>query len=233
MKETRLKKDRSKMVLIIQSTKDDQKVGELFLQIARNESVSFEEYEVFQVPSPVYTFKEEFIEHIAKHGLSSLVNSDLILEHIVPKGSGLNSTVPILHKYLNKVGIDNELIIVDPYFFSNSSNSNHSNEVVSILSPYLSSLQDLYIVTNSNSTNNSIKTDIISGICAINSSINIHHNTSNDYHDRFWISNNREKGMITGTSLNGFGNRLALIDRLNTSDVRDIIQNLKNDGLIS
>lgn len=221
------------MVLIVQSKNEDQKIGDILLKIVKNEPVSFENYEVFQLPSPVHTFKEDFIKHIAEHGLSSLVNSELILEHVVPKGSDLNSTVPILQTYLNKVGVDNELIIVDPYFFSNSSNPNHASEVVSILSPYLSNLQDLYIVTNSNSTNSTIKTDIISGISGINSAINIHHKQSNDYHDRFWISNNREKGMITGTSLNGFGNRLALIDRLNTSDVRDIVQNLENDGLIT
>jgi hypothetical protein len=35
-----------------------------------------------------------------------------------------------------------------------------------------------------------------------------------------------------GTSLNSLGNKVALLDRLNTTDVRCIIAELTNDGLL-
>jgi hypothetical protein len=63
-------------------------------------------------------------------------------------------------------------------------------------------------------------------------SLNIIHSKSDDFHDRYWISGNREKAILTGTSINGLGNKFALVDRVNTSDVRVIVNELKSRGLI-
>jgi hypothetical protein len=77
----------------------------------------------------------------------------------------------------------------------------------------------------------SIKTAIEAKFQTIKPGINFCHTTSSAYHDRYIISHGRERGMIVGTSFNGLGNKLALVDRLNTSDVREIIADLVANAL--
>jgi hypothetical protein len=54
---------------------------------------------------------------------------------------------------------------------------------------------------------------------------------SNDFHDRFWIAN-RNKGFCTGTSLNGVGKKISLINEIADEDVKDIIAELESRDLI-
>ena len=89
----------------------------------------------------------------------------------------------------------------------------------------------IIIITN-NKIDDSLKTSIEGKLKSSKPALSINHNVTENYHDRFWISNNREKGIVTGTSLNGLGRKFTLIDRLNTSDVRDIITSLKSEGLL-
>ena len=48
---------------------------------------------------------------------------------------------------------------------------------------------------------------------------------SYDFHDRFWIAD-RKKGFYTGTSINGIGKRISLINLLSEEDVEIIIDEL-------
>lgn len=54
---------------------------------------------------------------------------------------------------------------------------------------------------------------------------------TDDFHDRFWISN-RKKGFYTGTSFNGIGKRISLINLLSEDDVTEIIEELHNQNLV-
>jgi len=221
----------NEIVLKIKPIDENLKVGNLIMDIANGKCVDFSKYDVGLVESVVFSFRDEFIDYISEHGLTSLYEAEPLLEHIVQKGATSSNIISIFHKYLDKMEIDNELIIVDPYFYAGAINNNYTNRVTALLNKYISQIDDLYIITN-NRVNISTKQSIETSLRNINSSINIHHNQSNDYHDRFWISNNREKGVVTGTSLNGLGNKYALIDRLNKTDVRVIVQDLINDNLL-
>lgn len=64
----------------------------------------------------------------------------------------------------------------------------------------------------------------------MNTTVTIKYN--NDFHDRFWISD-RKKGFYTGTSFNGVGKRIALINLLSPDDVTEIITELTKQTIIS
>ena len=53
----------------------------------------------------------------------------------------------------------------------------------------------------------------------------------NEFHDRFWVGIDNRKGVVLGTSLNGIGKKIALVDILKESDVDAIIDELKIAGL--
>lgn len=129
-------------------------------------------------------------------------------------------------EHFKKIDLNNgELIIIDPYFF-NSDEDSYCNLLSSIL-------------TNSNASSITVITNTSSGhykstcLNKIQKKLNINIKIENDkeYHDRFWIAN-RKKGFLTGTSLNGIGKRITLINELDDSDTSDIINDLLNRNLI-
>lgn len=133
---------------------------------------------------------------------------------------------------MERVNIDKELIIIDSFFFSKPKNSNYVAILDQILDKFISTIDDLIIITNTYRIDTTVKNSIINTLRSKKPSINIIHKSHDDYHDRYWISGARERGIVIGTSLNSIGNKVALIDRLNTTDVRGIIKELTSDGLI-
>lgn len=204
----------------------------LVVKISNEQDINLRDFKVEEITSVIYCFREEIIDYILENGLSSLINTVPLLEHLVPKGATQNTIVDALHKYLDKVGIDNELIIIDPYFFAPTSDTTYLSTIDLALEKYLPQVDTLHIITYPNKVDATLKTSIETNLKAKKPSLNILHKTSNEYHDRFWISNKRERGILTGTSLNGYGKKYSLLDRLNTSDVRYIVNSLEALGLL-
>jgi len=218
------------IVWILKPKSDNINYIDLIESLSNNQPVDLSNYEVLQATS-VFSFREEIMEYVLERGFSSLLTSELLLEHIVAKGTGVPQIILVLQRYLDNLSIDNELIIVDPYFFARPRSVGYEAMFCNIIEKYLPAIDDLIFITN-NQIDNNVKTNIENGLLSLKPGLNLQYNTSGDYHDRYWISSNREKGLVMGTSLNGLGNKLALVDRINTSDVRLIIGELINDGLI-
>ncbi|RKR80094.1 hypothetical protein BDD43_0188 [Mucilaginibacter gracilis] len=219
------------IVWILKPLKDNSNYIDLVVNLSNKEGVDLSNYDVSQVSSVVYSFKDEIVEHLLNNGFSSLISADLLLEDVVAKDTPANKIIPLLQRYLDKIGIKDELIIVDPYFFAKSKNPDYVTIVIQVLAKYLLQITQLIFITNY-SIDATLKAAIEFSLKKLNPSLNIIHQLSYDYHDRFWISGDREKGVVMGTSLNGLGNKLALVDRLNIVDVRLIVKELISDGLI-
>ncbi len=202
---------------------------ELVTKIANGEDINLSGYEVFEVSDKVLSFKEDIVKYLLEHGFHSLIEVESINEELITQTTPQNKVVAIFQAYLDKVNIDSELIIVDPYFYAGSANLNYLNILSSVLSRYINKIDTIIIITK-NEINN--KSQVDNTLLNLKSTLNIIHNITNDFHDRFWISNSRQNGVVLGTSFNGLGNRIALIDRLNISDVRLIVTELNNRSLI-
>lgn len=223
----------SDIIWILKPKRENLVYTDLVVKISNNQDINLRDYEISQVQSVVHTFKDEIVKYLLEYGFTSLVSSELLLEHIVAKGTPDNKIIPVVQTYLDRVNIDKELIIVDPYFFAaRPKNRNYVSVLDQILDKYISIIDDLIIVTNSHNVDATIKNSIETSLKAKKATLNIVHKQHNDYHDRYWISGAREKGIVFGTSLNSLGNKVALLDRLNTTDVRKIITELTNDRLL-
>ena len=119
---------------------------------------------------------------------------------------------------------DNELIIVDPYIFSDDDDE-YCNMLDSILNS--SKAKNIIIITDKEYFKKSSFSKISDQIRKI---IDIKY--SNDFHDRFWIAS-RKKGFYTGTSFNGIGKKISLINTLSDYDIAEIISELRKYSLIS
>ncbi|MBK7383219.1 MAG: hypothetical protein IPI81_07765 [Flavobacteriales bacterium] len=220
-----------KIIWLLEPKDDKADYLELVTSIANSRPVDFEHWKIGQVGSVVHTFREEIADHLFKRGLSSLMQDDLLLEHLITKGATPSQISSVFQVYLTKVGIDSELIIVDRFFF-HSNDPNYPALVEDILKPFMSALDHLRFVTKAGGVNAATKSAIITRLQGLKTSLQITHTTSDDFHDRFWISGVRQRGLISGTSLNGYGLKYALVDRLNTSDVRAIVSQLVAQSLI-
>lgn len=65
----------------------------------------------------------------------------------------------------------------------------------------------------------------------MNPHISVEHSKSEYFHDRFWIADD-QRGIFVGTSLNGLGNKYALVDNIRDSDTNSIVEELRRLGLI-
>lgn len=117
----------------------------------------------------------------------------------------------------------NELIIVDPYFFSSCQNA-YCDLLASILNR--SKAKTIIIITDKKNYNkksfNKISTKT-------NMTLNIKY--SNYFHDRLWIAG-RKKGFYTGTSFNGIGKKISLLNMLPEDDVKVIVDELITQSII-
>ncbi|RZJ36584.1 MAG: hypothetical protein EOO51_00245 [Flavobacterium sp.] len=201
------------------------------MKIANGQDVNFKGFEVSEMTAGFYDYLKEIQEHIIEHGMSSLLTIETINDSLIPKGATTDKIILTMQRYLDRIGIDKELIIVDGYFFSTTADTTYATTIFDVLEKYLATIENLIFVTK-NKVDTTLKSSIESKLKARKPSLTITHHTTDNYHDRFWISNHREKGIITGTSLNGFGRKFSLIDRLNTTDVRDIVASLTTQGLL-
>lgn len=223
--------------LIIKPKDDTVIPGDVLMKIVQKENFNLNDYDVSLANSLsqfLYNYQKEVVDFIIDKGFSNFVNTQILNESVIPAGTAQLEIINVLTKYLTKVGIDNELIIVDPYFLAPTRIPNYVQLVENILINFIGTIDTIRLVTTANPSK--IDTTLLG---QIETTLKVHkptlqiiHTTTNNFHDRFWISNNREKGVVTGTSLNGFGNKFALIDRLNTSDVREVVDELVSLGLI-
>lgn len=174
----------------------------------------------------------EFCKRLSNKEINSIIelymkenNIEYITEEVLWKNMTNEEKVNKFSENLTKIGSkDTELIIVDPYIFS-SEQDEYCDILASVLN--FSEATRIIIVTD----RRNYKDKSVEKILAkINITMDIEY--SGDFHDRFWIAN-RKNGFYTGTSFNGVGKRISLINMLTEDDVKDIIDELCNQSLIS
>lgn len=151
-------------------------------------------------------------------------NLEYITEEVLWKNMTNDEKTKKFSKYLLEIGTEgNELIIVDPYLFS-SEQDDYCDMLASILD--LSKSKTIIVVTDKT---NCKQVSVSKVSNKINKALDIKY--SNCFHDRFWIAN-RKEGFYTGTSFNGIGKRISLINRLPKDDLKEIIDELSTQLLI-
>jgi len=183
------------------------------------------------IDDPLSYFKTEIKERIFTYGITRFLKQPCLNEAVIKKNEAENVVLQILHEYLQHIPVDDELIIIDPYLYKANS-INYASYFGSVLGPFASGLRRLYTITDSHNDQAQTVTTIQAEIRSLNPGITIHHTTSADFHDRFWISNARGSGVLLGSSLNSLGRKYAIIDRLKDADVRDIVAALTTRGLV-
>jgi len=216
----------NEIILTIQVSKDND--YETFVNKLNDIGV-ISDYSVTEISAPQYAFRDYFIDHIVEHGFSSLLNYTVTMEDVTTPSMSINDIEEVFKKYVTKLAPSKKLLIIDPYFYSGNSDSNTHELFVRLISPIIEGLEEIHIV--SSNSNGQMKSLMHTEINNKNSDISIFDIQTNKFHDRFWINIDEKKGIVVGTSLNGIGNKISIVDSINKTDVEDLIELAKSEGL--
>lgn len=174
------------------------------------------------VMSVLPTVEEEAINKIISGETTNTQNLSLIHEEVLWKNMTEEERSDKLLEYIKKIeGIENEIIIVDPYFFPKNCDDEYENFIIKTIQK--AKLKMLTIVVDKRNVNDSLREKIIEDAgCAVEIKY------SEEFHDRFWISRNSFKCFVVGTSLNGIGKKICIIELLtDENDEKDIKEIIK------
>lgn len=141
-------------------------------------------------------------------------------EEILCKNMNDDEKCTKIMEYLNKILVNgDELLVIDPYIFSNSDES-YENMLINIFNK--SNYRNITVITNFYNTDKEFLKYIQENVPRLKQI-----KYTKDFHDRFWIADNK-KGFVLGTSLNGVGKKYYYIDYLDNDDVSEIVSIVKN-----
>lgn len=158
-------------------------------------------------------------EYITREGITSIMRWGDLMEEMLPDNTSRSLLLETVRYKLQQLNASQSLTIVDPYLFPSTPDANLENDLMLLLSPFLSSCSQLTIVTGIRH-NATMKQSILAKIQSA-SSITVTFKHTDDFHDRFWIADDK-CGIFIGTSLNGIGKRYAMVDYLQDEDAADI-----------
>ena len=151
-------------------------------------------------------------------------NLEYLTEAVLWKNMTTEEKSSIFVEKLQSINSKNsELIIIDPYLFYKE-DKDYCNLLAKVIKK--SEAKNIIVITDEK---NYSKTcfDLIKE--ASGYQIDIKFNS--DLHDRFWISD-RKEAFYTGTSFNGIGKKISLMNDVNYSDLKEIIEVLIEQELI-
>ncbi|MEM5547040.1 hypothetical protein [Pseudoalteromonas fuliginea] len=186
-----------------------------------------DKYNVGIVSDPLYYFRGRFIDEVVRNGFNSMLNFSVAMDDITTPGMSVDETDLVFHKFVTKLMPIEKLIIVDPYFYPKKFEVDEvSAKFIRLLAPVFDNLKSLVVVSNSN--NKSSQAEYNNKLLEVNPDLVVTNYISNDFHDRFWVNPENVKGIVVGTSINGIGKKISLVDTLSTADVEQILSELSS-----
>jgi Cdc6-like AAA superfamily ATPase len=144
-------------------------------------------------------------------------NINILHEEVLWKNLSFNEKLDTFKKHLSEIdGINYSITIIDPFLFP----VNYNNQYVHLITEIfrLNNSNKITIITNQSNFNQELYERIKSNLTQ---ELNIIFNP--EFHDRIWLNMEKNKAFFLGSSLNGIGNKICLIDKLNDADSKDII----------
>lgn len=162
---------------------------------------------------------ETFNEVINTSGCNEYFTEEVLLDNISD-----DDIVNKFNCYLEQIKSEGaDLVIIDPYILSGP-NLNYTNTLINILKK--AKAKKYTIITDQKNIYKTCKNNILKEFPDIEIIY------TKKIHDRFWICN-RKTGFYVGTSLNGIGRKLTLINLLKKSEVTTIVSYLNDHSIIN
>lgn len=158
-------------------------------------------------------------QYVIEHGLSSLFYNYLACDAIMHPGFSTDEIETIVIGMISKLDGVKHLLIVDAFFYDDRPDCLVLLE--KIVRSISSKLEKVSLITQGKKA--SIRLAVHNVFSKVVANIQINDVVSDNFHDRYWIDFDSTKGVMVGTSLNGIGKKIAMIDYANSADSREIV----------
>lgn len=203
-------------VIGVKNLKDGEDISHFFTRFY--ESELSRDFGVYRLS--LNALRAEIQQHIIEHGLSSLFYNHLTCDAITHPGFRTDEIEAIVLGIMSSLDGVRHLLIIDAFFYDDKPDCLHLLEkIVRLMS---SKLEKVTLITHGKRVSmrplmHNIFTTVVPGI-------QINDVVTEDFHDRYWIDVESTKEVMVGTSLNGIGKKIAMIDYANSADSREIVR---------
>lgn len=195
-------------------------------------SVGSFEARVEYISNPNSVFEEIYREEILKNGFMRFLSGYAAMEGVISPSISIDEIESIFRKFVEGICVSSQLIVIDPYFFAENKVYDIYDLFFRILSTASGALKKMIIVHDNNKVNKGAVEYFSKKLSEKYPKAVLVRAVTNTFHDRFWINPVAGKGIIVGTSLNGIGKKISVVDKLSDSDTKNIILELnKNTNL--
>lgn len=179
----------------------------------------------------------EVQDMLQREGPTCIMSLRVLREEILPvtnrkDASSFGLLIDTLRNKLIQLSPSESLTIVDGYLFS--TNIKNQAEYLTLFEQIVNSVIEkikLVRFVTLPSYNDELYKKTVTLLENMNPHISVEHSKSEYFHDRFWIADD-QRGIFVGTSLNGLGNKYALVDNIRDSDTNSIVKELRRLKLI-
>ncbi|MGV0981020.1 MAG: hypothetical protein ACOYB0_01525 [Polynucleobacter sp.] len=166
------------------------------------------------------SIKDILQNYISKNGISSLFHFSIACDAVLHPGFQVDDIEKVILGFIERLNGVKNLLIIDPYFYSTETAC--VNLFGKMISKISDRLETITFITNGQTI--SQKTAMHEVCRALIPKIKIRDVLTNEFHDRFWIDPENKNGIVIGTSLNGIGKKIALIDYISSNDAKEIAE---------
>lgn len=159
-------------------------------------------------------------QYIIEHGLSSLFYNHMTCDAITHPGFTTDEIESIVLGIMSRLDGVKHLLIIDAFFYDDKPDCLLLLE--KIVRSMSSKLEKVTLITHGKRV--SMRPGMHNVISTVVLGIQINDVFTEDFHDRYWIDIESTKGVMMGTSLNGIGKKVAMIDHASFADTREIVR---------
>jgi hypothetical protein len=179
----------------------------------------------------------EVQDMLQREGPTYIMSLRVLREEILPvtnrkDASSFGLLIDTLLNKLIQLSPSESLTIVDGYLFATNikNQAEYLTLFEKIINSVIGKIKLVRFVTLP-SYNDELYKKTVTLLENMNPHISVEHSKSEYFHDRFWIADD-QRGIFVGTSLNGLGNKYALVDNIRDSDTNSIVGELRRLELI-
>ncbi|MNL06832.1 hypothetical protein D3C87_1274810 [compost metagenome] len=203
-------------VIGVKNLKDGEDISHFFKRFY--ESELSRDFGVYRLS--LGALRADIQQYVIEHGLSSLFYNALTCDAIVHTGFRTDEIEAIVLGIMSKLDGVRHLLIIDGYFYDDQPECLLLLE--KIVRSMSSKLEKVTLITHGKRI--SMRPAMHDVFSTVVPGIQINDVITDDFHDRYWIDVESTKGVMVGTSLNGIGKKIAMIDYASSADSREIVR---------
>lgn len=208
-------------ILLVKSVKENLTISDFFKQVSEQTTIN-NDFIIARLND--ISIKDKIKEIITEQGISSLFNFHMTCDAVLHAGITVDEIEEVILGFVKKLNGVKNLLITDQFLYSDDTACIILFE--KIINEISKNIESVTFLINKKKVH--LNTGMHDILRKISPNIKITEIITDEFHDRFWIDVDNSKGIVMGTSLNGIGKKIALIDHLKSGDVREIIKLVEN-----